>query len=105
MFGHFGLPAPVSGRGPSYRAIGFYPAPLDWLKFKNPNAPALDWETGRKCAQAAWYAPRLLPPSTSTEKPSHKITARAWPSDAGALLLLGAARQAYELIGCNSHLG
>ena len=38
-------------------------------------------------------------------EPPHKITARAWPSDAGALLLLGAARQAYEFIGCNSHLG
>ena len=47
---------------------------------------------------------RPLPPSTSTENPP-KITARAWPSDAGALLLLDAARQTYELIGCNSHLG
>jgi hypothetical protein len=43
-----------------------------------------------------WYASRLLPPSTSTEKPPHKITVRAWPSDSGALLLLGAAHVLVE---------
>jgi hypothetical protein len=59
----------------------------------------------REASLASLVRAAIAPPSTSTEKPPHKITARAWPSDAGALLLLGAARQAYELIGCNSHLG
>jgi hypothetical protein len=48
------LPAPERGRAPSYRAIGFYRSgrSLDWLKFKDPVAPAVkreaeeDWARG-----------------------------------------------------------
>ena len=46
----FHLPAPVRGRGASYRAIGFYRSGRspNWLKFKNPAAPAVKREAERR---------------------------------------------------------
>ena len=74
------LPAPVSGRGPSYRAIGSYPAARSTGSSSRTRTRPLS--IGRPGANS----PR--PPGTHrdcfrrlllTEKPSHKITARAWP--------------------------